>query len=254
MNWIGIYYPASSFWHRIDPRSKMAFVLAMMLLLLTCRGIGLGLLCLVTAVLYRTSKLPWQLEWEVIRKFRWLLLIPFGVNLMVPFEENWFFTLNRNFSGAITILLRLTVLLLIATWLSYVTKPMVLVEGLTRLFKPFQRFSRGLDLPLMMGLVVRFIPELFYESENIMVAQRIRGIKPGFTFQNSSGWLKSTIIPVFLGSIRKATALAVAMEARGYRPGIRRSSIEQLKLGFPDYVIIGLSFLSIVYVTIIAIF
>lgn len=253
MNWIGIYYPVSSFWHRIDPRSKMAFVLAMMLLLLTSRGISLGLLCLVVLLLYRTSKLPWRLAWEVIRKFRWLLLIPFGVNLMVPFEESWLFTLSRNFSGAITILLRLAVILLVATWLSYVTKPMVLVEGLTRLFKPFQRFSKGLDLPLMMGLVVRLIPELFYESENIIVAQRIRGIKPGFTFKNSLGWLKSTIIPVFLGSIRKASALAVAMEARGYRPGIQRSSVEKLKLRFPDYVILGLSFFSIIYLIIILI-
>ena len=222
-----------------------------MLLSLTGRGIILGLLYLITILLYRTSKLPWYLEWEVLRKFQWLLLIPFGVNLLVPFETSLFLTLSRNYLGALIILSRLVVMLLVATWLSYVTKPLVLVEGLTLLFKPFERFAKGLDLPLMMGLVVRLIPELLYESENIMVAQRIRGIKPGFTFKNSSGWIKSTIIPVFLSSIRKAAALAVAMEARGYRPGIRRGSIQQLKLSASDYLIIGLSFFIIIFAAII---
>lgn len=248
MNWIGIYYPARSFWHRIDPRSKMAAVLGIMLFTLTSRGFNLGLICLLSFILYRTSKLPWQLGWEVVSKFKWLLLIPFGVNLLFPFQNNFVFTLSLNFSGALAILLRLAVVLLVAAWLSYVTKPLVLVEGITRLFKPFEKLGRGLDLPLMMGLVIRLIPELFYESENIIVAQRIRGIKPGFTFNNSSGWIKSTIIPVFIGSIRKAAALAIAMEARGYQPGIRRSSIQQLKLCFADYVIFGFSFLAMVYV------
>ncbi len=252
MNWIGTYYQGHSFWHNIDPRSKIVFVLAIMLLVLSSRGISLGFICLVTIILYRTSKLPWRLGWKVVRKFQWLLLIPFVVNLLAPFQESWLFRLNRNFPGALTILLRLAVMLLIAMWLIYVTKPLVLVEGLTRLFKPLERFGRGIDLPLMVGLVVRLMPELFYESENIMIAQRIRGIKPGFTLKNCSGWIKSTIIPVFLGSIRKATALAVAMEARGYQPGIRRSSIEDLKLKVPDYLIIGLSSLLTIYVTIIS--
>lgn len=249
MNMIGIYYPERSFWHELDPRSKMAAVLAMMLVLLASRGIRLGLVCLITILLYRASKLPRRLEWEVILKFKWLLLIPFGVNLLVPFiQHNWYLTLTSNISQALNIVLRLAAVLLVATWLSYVTKPMALVEGIAKLIKPFERFGIGqLDIPLMMGLVVRFIPELFCESENILVAQRIRGIKPGFKFKNSSSWIKSTIIPLFLASIRKAVALAVAMEARGYRPGLRRSSSEQLKLRYQDYLIIGLSIILVVW-------
>ncbi len=250
MNLIGIYYPERSFWHGIDPRSKMAVVLATMFILIASQGIRLGLLCIITVLLYRTSKLPSRLEWEVVYKFKWLLFIPFLINLMVPFQTNWYLTLAGNLPGALTILLRLTVIMLVATWLSYVTKPMVLVDGITRLFKPFARAGGGLDIPLMIGLVVRFIPELFQESENILIAQKIRGIKPGFKLKNSSGWIKSTIIPIFLASIRKAVALAVAMEARGYRPGIRRSSTEELKLKAIDYLIIGLSILLIVWQTI----
>ncbi len=252
MNIIGIYYPERTFWHGLDPRSKMAAVFAMMLMILASRGIRLGLVCLITVLLYRTSRLPWQIEWDIILKFKWFLLIPFGVNLLIPFiQQSWYLTLVGNFSQALSILLRLIAVLLVATWLSYVTKPMVLVEGISRLIRPFERFGiGGLDIPLMMGLVIRFIPELFYESENILIAQRIRGINPGFNVKNGSGWIKSTIIPVFLASIRKAAALAVAMEARGYRPGMRRSPIEQLKLRYQDYLVIGLSFLLIVWQTI----
>ena len=245
MNMIGIYYPEHSFWHKIDPRSKMVVVLTIMLLLMTSRGGGLVLLCLLTVGLYLTSKLPWRLGWEVLSKFKWLLLIPFLVNLGFPFQNSFSLTIRNNFSGALIILLRLAVMLVVATWLSYVTKPMTLVEGITRLIRPWERLVKNLDLPLMMGLVVRFIPELFHESENILVAQKIRGINPGFNLRNSPGWIKSTIIPIFLAGIRKASALAVAMEARGYRPGIRRSPILQLKLSVSDYILIGLSILVI---------
>lgn len=249
MNMLGIYYPGNTFWHRLDPRTKIVFVLAMMITLLASRGIRFGVVCIVTVLLYRLSKLPWTMEWEVVSKFKWLLIIPFLFNLVMPVSSsNWYLTITKNLPGALNVALRFTIILLIATWLSYVTKPMVLVEGMTHLFKPFERFGKqGLDIPLMMGLVIRFVPELFYESENILVTQRIRGIKPGFKIRNSSGWIKSTIIPIFLTSIRKAAALAIAMEARGYLPGIKRSPIIELKLRISDYLIIGLSTALIVW-------
>jgi energy-coupling factor transport system permease protein len=248
MNLIGIYYPEQSFWHRLDPRSKIMAVLSMMISILASQGLWLALFCLIIVFLYHASKLPWRLALEAILKFKWFLAIPFVINLLVPFSQNWHLTITSNFFKALGIGSRLAALLLAATWLSYVTKPMVLVEGISRLFKPFERLGPGgLDVPLMMGLVVRFIPELLYETENILVAQKIRGIKPGFNIRNSSGWIKSTIIPLFLACIRKAVALAIAMEARGYRPGIRRSSIEDLKMRLGDYLVISISIGLIVW-------
>lgn len=252
MNLIGIYYPGRSFWHRLDPRSKLAVVLAMMFLLLASRGIKLGLICIMTFLLYRSANLPWRLELEVIKKFKWLLLIPLTVNLAIPFHpDGWHRTLAVNSPAALNIGLRLAAILLVAGWLSYVTKPMTLVEGIAKMWRPFKSIRKsGFDIPLMMGLVVRFIPELLAESENITVAQRIRGIKPGLRLKNSLDWIKSTIIPVFLAAIRKAVALATAMEARGYRPGMERSPIEEIKLKFPDYLVIGIAVSLIVGQTI----
>lgn len=242
MNLIGIYYPEQSFWHRLDPRSKIMAVLSMTISILASQGVWLALFCLLIVLLYHASKLPWRLVLEALLKFKWFLAIPFVINLLVPFSQNWYLTIISNFFKALSIGSRLAALLLVATWLSYVTKPMILVEGISRLFKPFERLgSGGLDVPLMMGLVVRFIPELLYETENILVAQKIRGIKPGFKIRNSSSWIKSTIIPLFLACIRKAVALAIAMEARGYRPGIRRSSFEELQMRLGDYLVIGVS-------------
>lgn len=242
MNLIGIYYPEQSFWHRLDPRSKITAVLSMMISILASQGVWLALFCLLIVLLYYASKLPWRLALEVLSKFKWFLAIPFIINLLIPFSQSWYLTITSNIFRALNIGSRFVAFLLVATWLSYVTKPMILVEGISRLFKPFERLGLGgLDIPLMMGLVIRFIPELLYETENILVAQKIRGIKPGFKIRNSSGWIKSTIIPLFLACIRKAVALAIAMEARGYRPGIGRSSIEELKMRLVDYLVIGLS-------------
>lgn len=245
MNLIGIYYPEQSFWHRLDPRSKIMAVLSMIISILASQGVRLALFCLIIVFLYHTSKLPWRLALEALLKFKWFLAIPFIINLMFPFSQSWYLTITSNFFRALNIGSRFAALLLAATWLSYVTKPMVLVEGISRLFKRLG--PGGLDVPLMMGLVVRFIPELLYETENILVAQKIRGIKPGFKIRNSSGWIKSTIIPLFLACIRKAVALAIAMEARGYRSGIRRSSVEDLKMRLGDYLVIGVSIGLIVW-------
>ncbi len=71
--------------------------------------------------------------------------------------------------------------------------------------------------------VYRFLPMLGYEFMLIRGAQRIRGAseRGGIT-----GWLQQMVrytIPLLAAAIRRAERVAIAMEARGLGPGLRRT-------------------------------
>ncbi|HOP73561.1 MAG TPA: energy-coupling factor transporter transmembrane component T [Bacillota bacterium] len=239
---IGTYYPADSFWHHCDPRSKFGVVLALIAVLLGGGNTGLVVGCLMVPMLFVTSQISLKIAGQILRKFKWLIGVTFLANLFFPwpFPDFWQ-GLQSQCAPAVLVTIRLSALLVIAMWLSLVTRPTAIVDGLNRLLKPFDLLKLPIEeLSLVMMLVLRFIPELMAESETIMIAQRIRGIEPKLTWRTSHTWIQSTMIPLVIGSIRKSAAMAIAMEARGYRPGAPRTSMEELKLKWSDWVVMAL--------------
>ncbi len=90
---------------------------------------------------------------------------------------------------------------------------------------------------------LRFIPLLLEEAINLKKAQMSRGA----SFEgNLIKRVKKTLpllVPLFVSSFRKADELALALEARGFRSGQRRSSYQRLVLKAPDLVFLSLLFL-----------
>ncbi|HYH04549.1 MAG TPA: energy-coupling factor transporter transmembrane protein EcfT, partial [Bacillota bacterium] len=66
---------------------------------------------------------------------------------------------------------------------------------------------------------------------------------PRQNWQKDQQWLKSTLIPVFMATVRKASAVAVAMEARGFQPGQMRTSWTELQFDRKDWFILVLAIL-----------
>jgi len=241
MNKLGMYYPADSFWHSADPRSKFLLIFALMIAVMRQSMFGLLAVTLILFLLYVTAKLPVNLGLDIIIKFKWILGITFFANLFFPFrpEVGLGGAMAENWLTAITVVVRLAELLLFAVWLSLVTKPFSLVDGLNKFLKPFSKLKRSLaDLTLIMSLTLRFIPELMEDAENIILAQKIRGATPGVNWRGGRTWIKCTLIPIFISSIRKSARMAVAMEARGFRPGAPRGLLEELHMRAADYLII----------------
>lgn len=239
MNNLGLYYPGNSFWHGVDPRTKLLVIIFLMVMSWVIHGPGWIVLIGGMGLIIWSSRLPLSQPVQLLWKFKWLLLITFAANLVTPgLSPNFQLTLNHNLYPALTIVARLSLMLVIASWLSWVTRPISLIDGISRLLKPLIIFKVPvMDISLMMTLVLRFIPELLADSEDIVTAQRARGVKPQLTWRNSRIWLQSTLIPLFILSIRKSVAMAVAMESRGFRPGLPRTSMEELKFRIGDYLI-----------------
>ena len=71
---------------------------------------------------------------------------------------------------------------------------------------------------MMMSIALRFIPILVEETDKIMKAQMARGadFESGNLIRKAKAMVP-LLVPLFISAFRRATDLAMAMEARGYR-------------------------------------
>jgi energy-coupling factor transport system permease protein len=134
------------------------------------------------------------------------------------------------------------VLVITGSLLTLTTSPIALTDGLAWLARPLRRLRVPTEeLALMMTIALRFIPTLLVEVETIMRAQRARGAEFGRGgLMRRARALVPLLVPLFVVSFRRADELALAMEARCYRPGIVRTRLHPLRAGSNDWVLLGL--------------
>jgi energy-coupling factor transporter transmembrane protein EcfT len=84
-------------------------------------------------------------------------------------------------------------------------------------------------------MAMRFVPTILDELNRIREAQTARGarFKNGPILQRMKA-TASLLMPLILGTMRRADALALAMESRGYRRG-PRTYLRELRMGRKDY-------------------
>jgi len=91
----------------------------------------------------------------------------------------------------------------------------------------------------MVSIVLRFVPTLLQELDQIKEAQTARGadFKTG-TIPARMKRISALVIPLIRNSILRAEELAVGMEGRGYRRG-PRSYMRELHMTPSDYTILA---------------
>ena len=82
----------------------------------------------------------------------------------------------------------------------------------------------------MMSIALRFIPILLEETDKIMKAQMARGadFESGGLIKKAKS-LIPLLVPLFISAFRRATDLAMAMEARCYNGGSHRTKMKPLR-------------------------
>jgi energy-coupling factor transport system permease protein len=114
----------------------------------------------------------------------------------------------------------------------------MLTDGIESLLKPFKVIGvPAHELAMMMSIALRFIPTLMEETDRIMKAQMARGadFETGNLITRARG-LVPILIPLFIGSLRRADELAMAMEARCYQGGEGRTRLHSLKYSYLDLI------------------
>ncbi|HIU63644.1 MAG TPA: energy-coupling factor transporter transmembrane protein EcfT [Candidatus Avacidaminococcus intestinavium] len=234
---LGQYYPGTSPIHKLDPRSKiLASLLYIIGVFLATEPISYAIIISFLFGIIMLSKLPVYLVLKSIKPLWIIIVLTLAIHVFTgQGEELWswkYFTVTKEgLAMGIKMSLRLILLLMISSILTFTTSPIVLTDGIEALLKPFRKLGvPAHELAMMMTIALRFIPTLLEETDRIMKAQASRGAD--FSSGNLIKRIKSLLpilIPLFISAFRRADELAVAMEARCYRGGEGRTRMHELQ-------------------------
>ena len=132
---------------------------------------------------------------------------------------------------------RLVLLVAGSSLMTFTTTPNGLTDGLEKLLHPLNRIHVPVhEISMMMSIALRFIPILVEETDKIMKAQMARGadFESGNLVQKAKAMIP-LLVPLFISAFRRATDLAMAMEARCYRGGEGRTKMKPLQYSQKDY-------------------
>ena len=237
---IGQYFPGNSVVHRMDPRFKIVMTLLFIVMLFLGEhlySLGYGLVyCLIALLL---SRIPVKMIWKSVRPLLPILLITAALDMFflddgtVYFHWHFLKITSDGVNTAVLMVVRIIVLLVGSSLLTYTTSPIALTDAIERLLAPLKR----LHVPVhAFAIALRFIPTLLEETDRIMTAQKARGasFSEGSMLQRAKA-LVPIFVPLFVSSFRRAEELATAMECRCYRGDEGRTKMRQLHAAGRDY-------------------
>ncbi len=245
---IGQYYPTDSLIHRLDPRVKLisTFVYIISLFLFdTIYGYLLVALFLITVI--KISKVPFGYIIKGLKAIIILLLFTAFFNLFFgpgePIVKLGFLKITeQGILNALFFTIRLVLLILGSSLMTFTTTPNQLTDGLEKILKPLNKIKVPVhEISMMMSIALRFIPILLEETDKIMKAQMARGadFESGGILKRAKS-LIPLLVPLFVSAFRRANDLAMAMEARCYRGGDGRTKMKPLRYHLRDYMAYGI--------------
>jgi energy-coupling factor transport system permease protein len=246
---LGQYMPGDSFLHRLDPRTKFISLLLLMIVTFLIKAfLALGLLAAIFFLALLSSGLSWAYVFRGVRSFLWLFLFTGAVHLFftpgpsLPFFPLGFIDITwTGLEKGAFVAAQLFLAIIISSLMTLTTSPLQLAHGLEKLIAPLKRFRVPVeDFSLMTMLAIKFIPILLGETNRIIKAQSARGVdfESGGFFRRAKN-LVPILTPLFHSVFKRADDLAIALMARGYVSGARRTHLHELKMGCRDYLVLA---------------
>ena len=191
------------------------------------------------------SKIRFSLILKSVKPVLFIIIFTMILNLFftvgddVFFRYKWFVLTYGAIETSVKMALRIFLLVISASMLTFTTTPIVLTDGLEKLMAPLKVIKVPVhEIAMMMSIALRFIPTLIDETDKIIKAQSSRGAD--FDTGNVISRIKSFIpilIPLFVSAFRRAEELATAMESRCYKGGEGRTKMKVLTLKKVDAII-----------------
>jgi energy-coupling factor transport system permease protein len=251
---LGQYYPGNSFIHRLDPRTKiLSTLLLIVAVFLANTAIGYAVLCAMVLFIILVSGLPFMLVLKSVKPLLFIIVLTLVLHAVMGQGEHvlyqWKFikVTEEGLQLGVQMAMRLILLLMISSILTFTTSPIVLTDGIEALLRPFRVIGvPAHELAMMMTIALRFIPTLMEETDRIIKAQTARGadFSGGNLLVRAKNMLP-ILVPLFISAFRRADDLAVAMEARCYRGGEGRTRMHQLAYRSSDVMAFVFAFIMI---------
>lgn len=244
---IGQYYPKESKIHQLDPRVKLIGTLVYMVSMFCFhRFLGFLFVSLFLGWTIKKSGIPFSYIVKGLKPILFLLIFTMVMNIFFANGQvlwSWgiFKITIEGIRKGIFMGIRLSLLVLGASIMTYTTTPNRLTDGLEQLLKPLSKLHVPVhEISMMMSIALRFIPILLEETDKIMKAQMARGadFETGGMLKRAKSMIP-LLVPLFVSAFRRANDLAMAMEARCYRGGEGRTKMKPLKYQQKDYIAFG---------------
>lgn len=253
---LGQFYPGNSIIHRLDPRIKILWTLFYIILLFFVKNVfGFGFYIASTIIIIALTRIkPWFIL-KGLKPILVLLVFTAAINIFMtqgtPIFKIGFLTVTKEgVIFAVFMAIRLALLVVGTSVLTFTTSPIMLTDGIERLLTPFSKIGVPAHaIAMMMTIALRFIPTIMEETDKIMKAQAGRGadFESGNIIKRAKA-MTPLLIPLFISAFRRADELATAMECRGYHGGEGRTRLKQLKMAKKDFVSIAVMALFLVVI------
>ena len=227
---LGQFMPGHSFIHRLDARSKIVLLVGFIVFIfLAGNYISLMLITMASLLVILSTKIIFRMYLKSMKVILFVVVLTGILNLFYGSGnvlcEWWIFKITEGgINNAVFVIVRIAVLVMISSVLTFTTSPTDLTDAMERLLKA-----------MMMTIALRFIPVLLEETDKIMNAQKARGadMESGNIFKRVKA-LIPVLIPLFVSSFRRANDLAMAMECRCYNGGNGRTRMRVLRFSMRD--------------------
>ena len=195
---LSLYVPGDSLVHRLSAGTKLLILFAASAALFAVSGIAVHAIELAAiAVLFRIAGLPWR---DTLHQLRPALLFLVPIFLFHVFVTDWALGLET--------VLRIVVLLLLAVLVTLTTRLSDMIDVIERAARPLRHVGvNPSKVGMMLSMVIRFIPLMVREAQEILEAQRARGLDRSAI---------ALLVPLLIKTLKMADNLSDAIDARGY--------------------------------------
>lgn len=227
----GALTPPAPLIHRLDPRTKLAWLLVSFVIVLLPERpevVGLGSLIVL-------GQVAWARAWREVARIHWLLLglAVFSIGLWSlmargPTPLIWGVS-QESLAFGLATFLKLAAMMLAGLVLLATTRVEELFLGLVKLRLPY-------SAAFAFALALRWVPEIFATAQRVKEAQEVRGLE----MESGPPWTRlkrhlPLLVPIFLLTLRRSQAMAWALESRGFQMRRERTYLLKLHLGPRDW-------------------
>jgi energy-coupling factor transport system permease protein len=243
-----LYVDRPSWLHRIDPRTKLAFVILSSILLLSFSHpfASAAFLLGIHGILW-SGKVPakrlrwaWQRMWPItlLILVLWPIFYPQGNKVLL---QVWRIRITtQSLLQGLSTALRVDALAFAFLVLLFSTDQTRLVRGLVKLGLPY-------EWGLTLAIALRYLPTLYGIYATVSQAQQARGwiIGEGNFIRRIKSYLP-ILVAVIVTALRLADNLSMALAARGFQSGAKRTYLRDLELSPADKVFLSLLAASLI--------
>ena len=228
------YIKGNSLLHRLNPLTKIA--VAIIVIVMSVISLDLGVLLLILAAIIFIAVLSHigSTLAEQITLFTMLAVVITILTMLtvktgdVLFDDLIQVTTGGIASGLI-LATRFIIMISIVNVIVVSTAPGDLVRALRAMHMP-------VDYTLMMLIALRFIPQLQIEGRRIQEAQLSRGYNPGTGFMGKIRSIPPMLVPLVANSLARTRVIGYTLEMRGYRN--KHNAARHLPFGVYDGIVL----------------